>query len=115
MLNEVSNAFDKLPNDAYIRESYIRGVANKSVVDIPKKKHCMKQIIQKEAGKNKPPPRNNRPPVIPVSRSTWRRWVKAGIAPQPVKLSVGVVAWRVGDLRCWLASRNDNQEHSGSK
>ena len=105
MLNEVSNAFDELPNDAYIREKYILGAANKSVADIPKKKHCNKRIIKKEAGENKPPPTSNLPPVIPVSRSTWRRWVNAGVAPQPVKLSVGVVAWRVGDLRHWLRQR----------
>ena len=115
MLNEVSNAFDELPNDAYIREKYILGAANKSVADIPKKKHCRKRIIKKEADENKPPPRSNMPPVIPVSRSTWRRWVKAGIAPQPVKLSVGVVAWRVGDLREWLAAQASNIDQGNIK
>jgi len=114
LLNEVLNAFDELPNDAYIREKYILGVANKSVVDIPKKKHCQKRIIKKEVGENKPPPRSNMPPVIPVSRSTWRRWVKAGIAPRTVKLSVGVVAWRVGDLRKWLRQRS-NAYHGNTK
>ena len=51
MLNEVSNAFDELPNDAYIREKYILGAANKSVADIPKKKHCNKRIIKKGSGR----------------------------------------------------------------
>jgi len=36
---------------------------------------------------------------LPISRSTWWRMVKSGDAPQPIKLSAGVVVWRVGDLR----------------
>lgn len=42
-------------------------------------------------------------PLVPVSRATWWRYVKAGHAPPPVKLSAGVTAWRVGDLRAWLS------------
>lgn len=41
--------------------------------------------------------------LIPVSRATWWRYVKIGKAPPPVKISDGVTAWRVGDLRDWLA------------
>ena len=42
-------------------------------------------------------------PLVPVSRATWWRYVRAGQAPTPVKLGAGVTAWRVGDLRAWLA------------
>ena len=42
-------------------------------------------------------------PLVPISRSTWWRYVKSGKAPLPVKLGVGVTAWRVGELRSWLA------------
>jgi predicted DNA-binding transcriptional regulator AlpA len=34
-----------------------------------------------------------------ISPATCWRWVKAGRLPAPVKLSPGVTAWRVGDLR----------------
>lgn len=43
--------------------------------------------------------------LVPVSRSTWWRLVGSGRAPAPVKLSQGVTAWRVGDLRAWLAGK----------
>jgi prophage regulatory protein len=42
-------------------------------------------------------------PLLPVSRSTWWRYVKSGKAPLPVKLGAGVTAWNVGELRKWLA------------
>ncbi len=49
-------------------------------------------------------PSNQNPhPLVAVSKSTWWRLVRARKAPQPVKLSAGVTAWRVGDLREWLA------------
>jgi len=42
-------------------------------------------------------------PLVPVSRATWWRYVQAGTAPRPVKLGPGITAWRVGELRAWLA------------
>lgn len=44
-------------------------------------------------------------PLVPCSHSTWWRYVKAGKAPQPIKISPGVTAWRVGDIRAWLAGQ----------
>lgn len=35
---------------------------------------------------------------VPVSRSTWWRWVKEGKAPQPIKLSEKVTVWRSNDI-----------------
>ena len=45
---------------------------------------------------------NNPDPLIDTSRSTWWRWVAAGSAPEPVRLTPGTTLWRVGDLRHWL-------------
>lgn len=45
------------------------------------------------------------PAIIPISSATlWRR-VKAGTLPAPYKLSCRTTAWRVGDIRQWLASQ----------
>lgn len=43
--------------------------------------------------------------LVPVSKSTlWRR-VRAKTFPAPVKLSAGVTAWRAEELRDWIASQ----------
>jgi len=39
---------------------------------------------------------------LPVGKSTLWNWVKAGKFPSPVKLSRGVTAWRVEDVRAFL-------------
>ncbi|ODU04046.1 AlpA family phage regulatory protein [Thiobacillus sp. 65-1402] len=44
------------------------------------------------------------PPLIPVKKSTWWAGVKTGRFPQPVKLGPRVTAWRVEDLRTFIAS-----------
>ena len=47
------------------------------------------------------------PAPVPFSSATlWRR-VKAGTFPKPVKLSAGVTAWRVEDVRAWIAAQAD--------
>jgi len=38
------------------------------------------------------------------SATLWRR-VKKGEFPQPLKISTGVTAWKVGDVRQWLESQ----------
>ena len=84
MLHTNSSFFETLPDSALIREKLIIGKQIKNKVNIL--------------------------PLVPVSRSTWQRWIKAGSAPKPVNLSGGVVAWRVGDLREWLASQASSSE-----
>ena len=44
------------------------------------------------------------PPLIPVKKSTGWAGVKSGRYPQPVKLGPRVTAWRVEDLRTFIAS-----------
>jgi predicted DNA-binding transcriptional regulator AlpA len=93
MLNADLSFFENLPDSALIREKLIIGTARtaqgKEQAEIPR--------------------------LIPVSRSTWRRMVKAGRAPAPIKLHTGISAWRVGDLRGWLASRHDGPKQSNTK
>jgi prophage regulatory protein len=40
--------------------------------------------------------------VVPFSSSTVWRKVRRGEFPAPIKVSAGVTAWRVGDVRAWL-------------
>jgi prophage regulatory protein len=47
--------------------------------------------------------------VVPVSSATLWRWVKAGTFPAPVKLSSGMTAWRVGDVRAWMQARKKSE------
>jgi predicted DNA-binding transcriptional regulator AlpA len=41
--------------------------------------------------------------IIPFSTSTLWRKVRKGEFPSPLKLSANVTAWRIGDVREWLA------------
>jgi predicted DNA-binding transcriptional regulator AlpA len=42
---------------------------------------------------------------VPFSKSTlWRR-VKAGDFPAPVRLSIGVTAWRAEEVHRWIAGK----------
>jgi len=42
---------------------------------------------------------------VPFSKSTlWRR-VKAGDFPAPVKLSIGITAWKAEEVRNWISGR----------
>lgn len=69
-------AFDQLPDSAFIRQSQL-------VTD------------SKRPG----------PALLPFSANTLWRKVKSGQFPSPAKLSERVTAWRVGDVRRWLAQQ----------
>ncbi|MBN9477270.1 MAG: AlpA family phage regulatory protein [Burkholderiales bacterium] len=43
--------------------------------------------------------------LIPISRSTLWRQVSTGAFPAPVKLSQSITAWRVEEVRKWIAER----------
>jgi predicted DNA-binding transcriptional regulator AlpA len=45
--------------------------------------------------------------LVPFSPSTLWRKVGKGEFPAPIKVSAGVTAWRVGDIRAWLESPAD--------
>ena len=93
MLHADLSFFETLPDSALIREKLIIGAVHKSHEEMPVET----------------------PRIVPVSRSTWRRMVKAGKAPAPIRLHTGITAWRVGDLRGWLASRRNSSQQSNPK
>ena len=39
---------------------------------------------------------------LPISKASIWRKVKQGTFPAPVKLSVGITAWRSADIEAWL-------------
>lgn len=43
--------------------------------------------------------------LVGVSYTTWWRLERAGKAPRRIRLSAGRVAWRLGDVLDFLASR----------
>jgi predicted DNA-binding transcriptional regulator AlpA len=45
------------------------------------------------------------PAVVPFSSATLWRKCSRGEFPRPVKLSERVTAWRVGEVRRWLAEQ----------
>lgn len=69
--------FDQLPDAGYIREA---------------------QLVQS-------PKRPGTPAPLPFSAPTLWRKVKAGTFPKPAKLSERVTAWKVADVRAWLAAQ----------
>jgi prophage regulatory protein len=40
--------------------------------------------------------------MIPVGKSTWWEWVKAGKAPAGIKLGANIRAWRVEEIRALI-------------
>jgi predicted DNA-binding transcriptional regulator AlpA len=51
--------------------------------------------------------------IIPFSASTFWRKSKAGTFPAPVKLSEQITAWRVEDVRAWMASTEASNGQRG--
>jgi prophage regulatory protein len=45
------------------------------------------------------------PPIIPVSEATWWAGVKSGRFPAPIKLGTKITAWRVEDIRAFIAAQ----------
>lgn len=45
------------------------------------------------------------PGLLPISNSALWRHVADGSFPKPVKLFRNVTAWKLGDVRAWLAQR----------
>jgi predicted DNA-binding transcriptional regulator AlpA len=54
------------------------------------------------------PPTENRPGIaalVPVSATTFWKWVREGKAPKPCRLPGNVTAWRVEEIRDWMQSQ----------
>lgn len=45
------------------------------------------------------------PGILPISHGTLWAWCKSGRFPAPVKLGPSITAWRVEDVRCWIAQQ----------
>ena len=59
------------------------------------------------------PKRPDSPAPLPFSAPTLWRKVKAGTFPKPHRLSERVTAWKVGDVRAWIASHCATQQVGG--
>lgn len=51
------------------------------------------------------PRRNGAVGLLPFSASTLQRKVRAGAFPQPQKLGARISAWKVADIRAWMAQQ----------
>lgn len=71
------SVFDALPDSAYVREA---------------------QLVQS-------PKRPDNPAPLPFSAPTLWRKVKNCTFPAPHKLSERVTAWKVGEIRAWMAAQ----------
>lgn len=71
------SVFDRLPDSALLREA--------DLVRSPKRPHAT--------------------PLLPFSAPTLWRMAKAGTFPKPIKLTQRVTAWKVGDVRAWMAAQ----------
>ena len=46
------------------------------------------------------------PEIIPISGPTLWRWCRDGRFPKPTRLGPRVTAWKVEDVRAWLAAKD---------
>lgn len=49
------------------------------------------------------------PPLIPIGRSTWWRWVQEGKAPAPIKLGSRTTVWRAEEIAALLHKMSEGQ------
>lgn len=70
-------SFDELPDSALVRQA---------------------QLVRD-------PRHPTRPAPLPFSAATFWRRVQAGDFPRPLKLGERITAWRVGDVRAWIAAQ----------
>ncbi len=50
--------------------------------------------------------------LVPFSATTLWRKCRANEFPRPIKISAGITAWRVGDIRKYLSDLNDVKPES---
>jgi predicted DNA-binding transcriptional regulator AlpA len=107
MLHADLSFFETLPDSALVREKIIIGSVMKPNPKELGKKESTIPISEKNLNDTEPAKIKEQPRIIPISRSTWRRLVKSGDAPAPVRIAKGISAWRVGELRVWLKKIGD--------
>jgi predicted DNA-binding transcriptional regulator AlpA len=47
---------------------------------------------------------------VPVKKSTWWLWVKAGKAPAPIKLGCRITVWRTADIEAFLLTLDEGAQ-----
>ena len=67
--------------------------------------HLPDSALLREADLVRSPKRPHATPPLPFSAPTLWRLTRAGSFPKPIKLSERVTAWKVGDVREWLAAQ----------
>jgi len=70
--------FDSLPDSAFVRQSQLVPNVNRPGIPVP----------------------------LPFSNSTLRRMVRAGVFPQPIKVSSRLSCWKVSEVRAWMAAQS---------
>jgi predicted DNA-binding transcriptional regulator AlpA len=51
--------------------------------------------------------------LLPISAATFWRWIGAGKFPKPVKLGAHTSAWRVEDVKAWIAQHSEENKATG--
>lgn len=67
--------------------------------------HLPDSALLREGDLVRSPKRPNATAPLPFSAATLWRMAKAGTFPKPIKLSERVTAWKVGDVRAWMATQ----------
>ena len=67
--------------------------------------HLPDSALLRETDLVRSPKRPNATAPLPFSAATLWRMARAGTFPKPIKLAQRVTAWRVGDVRAWMASQ----------
>ncbi len=67
--------------------------------------HLPDSALLRESELVRSPRRPSATAPLPFSAATLWRMAKAGTFPKPVKLSERVTAWKVGDVRAWMAAQ----------
>ena len=81
--------FDKLPDAAMVRQAQLVPNAN-------------------------PLKREGQTPLLDISASTFWRMIARGEFPKPLKLGANITAWRVGEVRAWLAAQGAQTTGNGA-
>ena len=67
--------------------------------------HLPDSALLRETDLVRSPKRPTATAPLPFSAATLWRMARAGTFPKPIKLAQRVTAWRVGDVRAWMASQ----------
>ena len=67
--------------------------------------HLPDSALLRETDLVRSPKRPNATAPLPFSAATLWRMARAGTFPKPIKLSERVTAWKVGDVRAWMATQ----------